>query len=30
VHFSSRVGGHDTALWRDEFAAALVRAFRKK
>jgi enterochelin esterase-like enzyme len=30
VHFTSRVGGHDTALWRDEFAAALVRAFGKE
>jgi enterochelin esterase-like enzyme len=29
VRFSSRVGGHDTALWRDEFAAALVDAFGK-
>ncbi len=30
VHFSSRVGGHDAALWRDEFAAALVDAFGSK
>jgi enterochelin esterase-like enzyme len=29
VHFSSRVGGHDPALWRDEFAVALTRAFGK-
>jgi enterochelin esterase-like enzyme len=30
VRFSSRVGGHDTALWRDEFVAALLDAFGKK
>jgi enterochelin esterase-like enzyme len=30
VHFSSRVGGHDAALWRDEFAATLLEAFGKK
>ena len=30
VRFATRVGGHDTALWRDEFAAALVEAFGKK
>jgi enterochelin esterase-like enzyme len=30
VHFSSRVGGHDPALWQDEFAAAVVEAFSKK
>jgi enterochelin esterase-like enzyme len=27
VRFASRVGGHDTALWRDEFAAALLWAY---
>jgi enterochelin esterase-like enzyme len=30
VRFSSRPGGHDTALWRDEFAAALLWTFGKK
>jgi enterochelin esterase-like enzyme len=30
VRFSSRVGGHDSVLWRDEFAAALVWAFGTK
>jgi enterochelin esterase-like enzyme len=30
VHLSIRVGGHDAALWRDEFAAAVVEAFGKK
>ena len=25
--FNSRVGGHDTAIWREEFAAAVDRAF---
>lgn len=30
AHLSIRVGGHDTALWRDEFAAAALEAFGKK
>jgi enterochelin esterase-like enzyme len=30
VHFTARVGGHDTALWRDEFATALLAAFGKE
>ncbi|MBI3409485.1 MAG: hypothetical protein HY040_14180 [Planctomycetes bacterium] len=29
VVFVSRVAGHDDAMWRDEFAAALIRAFGK-
>ncbi len=30
VKFSSRIAGHDAAMWRDEFANALQRAFDKK
>ncbi len=30
VVFASRVGGHDGAIWREEFAAAMVSAFGKK
>jgi enterochelin esterase-like enzyme len=30
VRFTSRVGGHDTALWRDQFAAALVWVYGKR
>lgn len=30
VHFSSRVGGHDMAIWKDEFAAAVLWALAKK
>jgi enterochelin esterase-like enzyme len=29
VTFHSRVAGHDSVMWEDEFAAALVRAFGK-
>jgi enterochelin esterase-like enzyme len=30
ANLSIRVGGHDAALWRDEFAAAALEAFGKK
>jgi enterochelin esterase-like enzyme len=29
VEFSSRIAGHDAALWRDEFASAMIWAFKR-